>query len=186
MHRTSALVLGALLALAGVGMPVRSETFRSGWPPFEIDYPDGWKLREPEGELRTRAVGPGSAMNVSVAAAIRPDLDADRFTDANLERIADELAAATADALREFEVIESGKAQLGGKPAAYFVYRALVDFRKGPVKTVGIYYATAHRGLVYSVTGVTLERRRKHVEPQILASIRSFRFTDQSETAGAE
>ena len=77
-------------ASSHVAFPVRSETFQSNTPPFAIDYPKGWKIRDGEGGLATRAVGPGSAMNVSVAAASRPDLDADRFSDADLDRIADE------------------------------------------------------------------------------------------------
>ena len=187
MRRTSALALAALLLLLGaVGIPVRAETFRSDTPPFSIDYPKGWKIREGEGGLRTRAVGPGSAMNVSVAAAKRPDFDADRFSDAELDQIADELAAATAAALKDFQLIERGKAQLGGKPAAYFVYRAVVELPKGPVETVGLYYATAHRGLVYSVTGVMQARLQSRMEPAILAAIRSFRFTDASAPPGAE
>ena len=58
------------------------------------------------------------------------------------------------------------------------MYRAVVELPKGPVETVGLYYATAHRGLVYSVTGVMQARHQKRLEPAILQSIRSFRFTD--------
>ena len=180
MRRTSAVALGALLLLTHVGIPVRAETFQSSTPPFAIDYPKGWRIREGEGGLRTRAVGPGSAMNVSVAAASRPDFDADQFSDAELDRIAEELAAATAGALKGFQLLERGKTQLGGKPAVYFVYRAVVELPKGPVATVGLYYATAHRGLVYSVTGVTQEKLRKRMQPAILEAIRSFRFTEAS------
>jgi hypothetical protein len=125
-------------------------------------------------------------MNVSVAAASRPDFDADDFTAAELDQIADGLVAATAGALKDFHLIERGKAQLGGKRAAYFVYRAVVELQDGPVRTVGLYYATAHRGLVYSVTGVTQERLRERMEPAILGAIRSFRFTDASAPPGAE
>jgi len=185
MRLASALALGALLTLGTVGFPVRAETFQSQTPPFAIDYPKGWKLREGEGGLRTRAVGPGSAMNVSVAAASRPDFDADRFSDAELDRIADELAAATAGALKDFRLLERGKAQLGGKPAAYFMYRATVELPRGPVETVGLYYATAHRGLVYSVTGVTQEKLRKRMQPAIVESIRSFRFLEAATPDGA-
>jgi hypothetical protein len=182
--RSTSLVLGVLLVC--VGIPVRSETFQSSTPPFSIDYPRGWTVKEGEGELLTRAVGPGSAMNVSVAAASRPDFDADNFSDAELERIAEELAAATAGALKGFQVLERGKAQLGGKRAAYFLYRAVVELPKGDVETVGLYYATAHRGLVYSVTGVTQERLRKRMQPKIVESIRSFRFLPASAPPGAE
>jgi hypothetical protein len=168
------------LALAFVAFPVRSETYRNAGPPFSIDYPDGWKILPGEGGLATRAVGPGSAMNVSVAAARRPDFDAERFTGAELEEIADELAAATAHALRDFELIERGRAELGGKPAAFFSYRAVVDQPGGPIETVGHYVATAHRGLVYSVTGVTQRRLQRRMQPLILKSIRSFRFGDAS------
>jgi hypothetical protein len=186
MRRTSALALGALLLVCHVGIPVRAETFQSDTPPFSIDYPKGWKIRDGEGGLRTRAVGPGSAMNVSVAAASRPDFDADSFSADELEQIADGLVAATAGALKDFQLIERGRAQLGGKPAAYFVYRAVVEQPDGHVKTVGLYYATAHRGLVYSVTGVTQERLRERMEPAILRAIRSFRFGDASAPADAK
>ncbi len=186
MRRTSALALGVLLLASDVGIPVRAETFRSNTPPFSIDYPKDWEIREGEGELRTRAVGPGSAMNVSVAAASRPDFDADHFSDAELDRIADDLAATTAGALKDFQLLDRGKAQLGGKPAAYFVYRAVVELPKGRVATIGFYYATAHRGLVYSVVGVTQEKLRKRMQPAILEAIRSFRFTDASTPPSAE
>jgi hypothetical protein len=169
-------IVALLLTLAGVAFPVRSETYRNPGPPFVIDYPDGWKILPGEGGLATRAIGPGSAMNVSVAAARRPDFDAERFTGAELEQIADDLAAATAGALRGFELIERGRAELGGKPAAFFSYRAVVDSPKGPVETVGHYVATAHRGLVYSVAGVTQQRLQRRMQPLILKSIQSFRF----------
>jgi hypothetical protein len=174
------------VALAFVGFPVRSETFRSSGPPFSIEYPDGWKILPAEGGLLTRAVGPGSAMNVSVAAASRPDFDADRFSDAELDRIAQELADATAGALEGFELLERGKAKLGGKPAAFFRYRAVVQSPKGSVETIGIYYATAHRGLVYSVTGVTRARLARRTQPEIIGAIQSFRFPETSAPGGAE
>jgi hypothetical protein len=176
MRRSFCLAFALLLAAAHVPFPVRSETFTSSTPPFAIDYPEGWKVRDGEGGLVTRAVGPGSAMNVSVAAAQRPDLDADRFSEADLERIADELAAATAGALEGFELLERGRAKLGGKPAAFFRYRAVVQQPSGPVETVGLYYATAHRGLVYSVTGVTQAKLARRTQPAIVAAIQSFRF----------
>jgi hypothetical protein len=172
---------GLALALVLVGFPVRSETYRNPGPAFSIDYPEGWKILPGEGGLATRAVGPGSAMNVSVAAASRPDFDADTFSDAQLEQIAQELADATAGALADFELLERGKARLGGKPAAFFRYRATVEQPAGRVETVGIYYATAHRGLVYSVTGVTQAKRARRTQPAILDAIESFRF----ETGGA-
>jgi hypothetical protein len=162
--------------LAGVSFPVRSETVRNAVPPFSIDYPDGWKVLPGEGELLTRAIGPGSAMNVSVAAARRPDFDADRFSEGDLERIAQELAAATAGALEGFELLETGKGRLGGKPAAFFRYRATVQQPKGAVETIGLYYATAHHGLVYSVTGVTQAKLARRTQPDIIEAIRSFRF----------
>ena len=171
---------GLALALAFVAFPVRSEVYRNAGPPFSIDYPDGWTILPGEGGLATRAVAPGSAMNVSVAAARRPDFDAEHFTGAELEEIADELAAATARALRGVELIERGRAELGGKPAAFFSYRAVVDQPGGPVETVGHYVATAHRGLVYSVTGVTQRRLQRRMQPLILKSIQSFRFGDAS------
>ena len=177
------VVAGLALALALVAFPVRSEVYRNPGPPFSIDYPEGWKILPGEGGLATRAIGPGSAMNVSVAAARRPDFDADRFTGAELERIADELAAATAGALRGFELIERGRAELGGKPAAFFSYRAVVDQPGGPVETVGHYVATAHRGLVYSVTGVTQRKLQRRMQPLILESIQSFRFGDVAAAA---
>ena len=65
---------------------------------------------------------------------------------------------------------------LGGKPAAFFRYRAVVPHPKGPVETIGLYYATAHRGLVYSVTGVTQARLARRNQPAILDAIESFRF----------
>jgi hypothetical protein len=165
-----------VVILVGVSFPVRSETYRNGVPPFAIDYPEGWKLLPGEGELLTRAVGPGSAMNVSVAAARRPDFDASRFSDAELEQIAQELAAATAGALQGFELLETGKGRLGGKPAAFFRYRAVVQQAKGPVETIGLYYATAHEGLVYSVTGVTQAKLARRMQSKILDAIESFRF----------
>ena len=170
------LVACLALILAGVSFPVRSETVRNAVPPFSIDYPKGWKIRDGEGGLATRAVGPGSAMNVSVAAASRPDFDADRFSDADFERIAQELAAATAGALAGFELLETGKGRLGGKPAAFFRYRATVRQAKCAVETIGLYYATAHHGLVYSVTGVTQAKLARRTQPDIIAAIRSFRF----------
>lgn len=179
-------VASLALALAFVAFPVRSEVYRNPGPPFSIDYPGGWKILPGEGGLATRAIGPGSAMNVSVAAARRPDFDADRFTGAELEQIADELAAATAGALRDFELIERGRAELGGKPAAFFSYRAVVDQPSGPVETVGHYVATAHRGLVYSVTGVTQKKLQRRMQPLILKSIQSFRFGDASVEAPAQ
>ena len=166
-----------VLALVHVAKPVRSETYRNPGPPFSIEVPDGWKILPGEGGLATRAIGPGSAMNVSVAAASRPDFDADRFTGAELEQMAHRLAAATASALRSFELIESGRAELGGKPAAYFHYRAVVDSPSGRVATVGHYVATAHEGLVYSVTGVTQRRLQRRMQPEIMKAIQSFRFT---------
>jgi hypothetical protein len=182
-HRLAACLATALVA---VGIPVRSETFRSSGPPFSIDYPDGFRILPAEGELLTRAVGPGSAMNVSVAASRRPDLDAERFSDADLDRIADELAAATAAALEGFELLERGKAELGGKPAAFFRYRAVVKLPKGAVETVGLYFATAHRGLVYSVTGVTQAKLARRMQPAMLASVHSFRFEDAGAARPAE
>jgi hypothetical protein len=164
------------LALVCVGFPVRSETYRNAGPPFSIDYPKGWKVLSGEGELVTRAIGPGSAMNVSVAAARRPDFDADTFSDAELDQIAQELANATAAALEGFELLEKGKGKLGGKPAAYFRYRASVNTPKGPVETIGLYYATAHRGLVYSVTAVTQARLARRMQPEMIDAIQSFRF----------
>ena len=177
----------AWLALAlAFPFPVRSETYRNAGPPFSIDYPKGWKILPGEGGLATRAVGPGSAMNVSVAAARRPDFDAESFTGAELEEIADALAAATAGALQDFELIERGRAELGGKHAAFFSYRAVIDQPGGdPVETVGHYVATAHRGLVYSVTGVTQRKLQRRMQPLILESIRSFRFGDPSAAAPA-
>jgi hypothetical protein len=170
------LVACLVAILVGVSFPVRSETYRSAGPPFAIDYPDGWKILPGEGELLTRAVGPGSAMNVSVAAARTPDFDADRFSHADLERIGRELAAATAGALEGFELLETGTGRLGGKPAAFFRYRAVVRQPDGPVETIGLYYATAHRGLVYSVTGVTQARLARRTQAAIQGAIRSFRF----------
>jgi len=184
MHRSFAIAFALLLASIPVAFPVRSETFQSNTPPFAIDYPNGWRVRDGEGGLATRAVGPGSAMNVSVAAASRPDFDADRFSDADLDRIADELAAATAGALEGFELLERGKAKLGGKPAAFFRYRAVVQQPDGPVETVGLYYATAHRGLVYSVTGVTQAKLARRTQPVIVAAIQSFRFLDAGAPGG--
>ena len=178
--------LALLLALAHVANPVRPETYRNPGPPFAIDYPDGWKILPGEGGLATRAIGPGSAMNVSVAAARSPDFDVDRFTGAELEQIADELAAATAGALRSFELIERGRAELGGKPAAWFSYRAVVDSPGGRVETVGHYVATAHQGLVYSVTGVTQQRLQRRMQPEIMKAIRSFRFTEPAAPRPAE
>ncbi len=176
MSRPAAACLAVALAL--VAFPVRSETYVSSGPRFAIDYPEGWKVLPGEGGLATRAVGPGSAMNVSVTAASRPDFDAERFTGAELEQIASRLAAATAGALRGFELIDRGRAELGGKPAAFFSYRALVDSPSGTVETVGHYFATAHRGLVYSVTGVTQKRLQRRMQPVILEAVRSFRFND--------
>jgi hypothetical protein len=115
-------------------------------------------------------------MNLSVAAARRPDFDADRFSDAELDAIAKELAAATAGALEGFELLETGKGRLGGKPAAFFRYRAVVQQPQGPVETIGLYYATAHRGLVYSVTGVTQAKLARRTQPAIRDAIESFRF----------
>ena len=181
MHRTLAIAFALLLASSLVAFPVRSETFQSNTPPFAIDYPKGWKVRDGEAGIATRAVGPGSAMNVSVAAASRPDFDGDRFSDAELDRIASELAAATSGALEGFELLERGKAKLGGKPAAFFRDRAVVQLEGGPVETVGLYYATAHRGLVYSVTGVTQAKLARRMQPAIIDAIQSFRF----EGAGA-
>ena len=186
MKRVSIVGVALLLALAYVPKPVRSETYRNAGPPFSIDYPEGWKILPGEGGLATRAIGPGSAMNVSIAAAKRPDFDAERFTGAELERIADELAAATAGALRGFELLERGRAELGGKPAAYFSYRALVDSPNGSVETVGHYVATAHQGLVYSVTGVTQQRLQRKMQPLILKSIQSFRFGEASAAQPAQ
>jgi hypothetical protein len=125
-------------------------------------------------------------MNVSVAAAKRPDFDADRFSEADLERIADELAAATAGALEGFELLERGRAKLGGKPAAFFRYRAVVQQPSGPVETVGLYYATAHRGLVYSVTGVTQAKLARRNQPAMIDAIQSFRFLDAGAPAEGE
>jgi hypothetical protein len=122
-------------------------------------------------------------MNVSIAAASRPDFDADRFSDADLEQIARELAAATAGALQGFELLETGKARLGGKPAAFFRYRAVVQQPRGPVETIGLYYATAHQGLVYSVTGVTQAKLARRTQPAIQGAIESFRF--ETGAAGA-
>jgi hypothetical protein len=170
------VALSLVLALLGVGNPVRSETHRNSTPPFSIEYPDGWRVLAGERGLATRAVGPGSAMNVSVAAASRPDFDADHFSDAELQQIADGLAAAVAGALADFELLERGPARLGGKRAAYFRYRATVALPEGRVETVGHYVATAHRGLVYSVTGVTQERLVRREQGRILAAIESFRF----------
>jgi hypothetical protein len=186
MQRSLAIAFVLLLASSPVAFPVRSETFQSNTPPFAIDYPKGWKIRDGEGGIATRAVGPGSAMNVSVAAASRPDFDADRFSDADLDRIAGELAAATAGALEEFELLETGRAKLGGKPAAFFRYRAVVQQAKGPIQTVGVYYATAHRGLVYSVTGVTQARLARDTHPAIIDAIQSFRFLDAGAPAEGE
>jgi hypothetical protein len=179
------LVACLAVIVAAVSFPVRAETYRNGVPPFAIDYPDGWRLLPGEGELVTRAVGPGSAMNVSVAAAKRPDFDADRFSDAELDQIAKELAAATAGALQGFELLETGKGRLGGKPAAFFRYRAVVQQPKGPVETIGLYYATAHEGLVYSVTGVTQAKLARRTQPAIIDAIQSFRF-ETSAPAAAE
>jgi hypothetical protein len=176
MSRLAAACLA--LALALVAFPVRSETYVNSGPRFAIDYPEGWRILPGEGGLATRAVGPGSAMNVSVTAASHPDFDAERFTGAELEQIASRLAAATASALRGFELIDRGRAELGGKPAAFFSYRAVVDSANGPVETVGHYFATAHRGLVYSVTGVTQKRLQRRMQPVILEAVRSFRFND--------
>lgn len=186
MRRSLVIAFALLLASSPVAFPVRSETFQSNTPPFAIDYPRGWQIRDGEGGLATRAVGPGSAMNVSVAAAARPDFDADRFSDADLDRIADDLAAATAGALEGFELLERGKAKLGGKPAAFFRYRAVVQLPDGPVETVGLYYATAHRGLVYSVTGVTQAKLARRTQPAIIDAIQSFRFLGASAPPGGE
>jgi hypothetical protein len=174
------------LSLAFVGIPVRSETFRRPGPPFSITYPDGWKLQPGEEGLLTRAIGPGSAMNVSVAAASQADFDADRFSDAELEAIGQRLAASVANDLEDFELLESGIAALGGKRAAYFRWRARSEVPDGPVETVGYYVATAHRGLVYSVTGVTKARLAPRMQPLILAAIGSFRFLDTSVPGEAE
>ena len=187
MTRLSTVVgLAMLLALAHVAKPVRSETYRNPGPPFAIDYPEGWKILPGEGGLATRAIGPGSAMNVSVAAARRPDFDAARFTGDELEEIADELATATAGALDHFELIDRGRAELGGKPAAFFSYRAVVESPSGRVETVGHYVATAHAGLVYSVTGVTQKRLQRRMQPEILKAIQSFRFTGPGAPKPAE
>lgn len=170
------LALCLVLSLPFVGNPVRSETYRNATPPFSIEYPDGWKVLPGAGGLTTRAVGPGSAMNVSVAAASRPDFDADRFSDAELRQIADGLAAAVAGALEGFELLERGPARLGGKRAAYFRYRATVALPEGRVETIGHYVATAHRGRVYSVTGVTQAALARREQARILDAIASFRF----------
>jgi hypothetical protein len=170
------LVSYLALALACVAFPVRSETYRSAGPPFSITYPDGWKVLPGEGELRTRAVGPGGAMNVSIAAAERPDFDADRFSDAQLLQIADGLADAVSSALEDFELLERGPATLGGKRAAYFRYKAVVTLPKGRVETFGHYVATAHRGLVYSVTAVTQSSQARRNQPRLMEAIASFRF----------
>ena len=169
---------GLGLVLACLATPVGSETYHNGTPPFSIEYPDGWKVLPGEGGLATRAVGNGSAMNVSVSAASRPDLDADHFSDEELLRIADGLVAAVAGALHDFELLERGPARLGGKRAAYFRYRAKVDLAGKPVETIGNFIATAHHGLVYSVTGVTRAGLARRTQPQILAAIRSFAFGD--------
>jgi hypothetical protein len=54
----------------------------------------------------------------------------------------------------------------------------VVDQPSGPVETVGHYVATAHRGFVYSVTGVTQRKLQRRMQPLILKSIQSFRFGD--------
>jgi len=54
----------------------------------------------------------------------------------------------------------------------------------GPVETVGLYYATAHRGLVYSVTGVTQAKLARRTQPVIVAAIQSFRFLDAGAPGG--
>lgn len=181
MRRLSVVALAWLLALASVAAPVVAESFHSDVYAFSITYPEGWKLGTGEGEIVTRAIGPGSAMNVSVAAASRPDFDAEGFTGAQLERIAERLATTAAGALKDFALIERDRAQLGGKPAAYFSYRAVVDSPRGAVETVGYYVATAHRGRDYSVTGVTQKRFRARMQRVILEAIGSFRFTDASD-----
>jgi hypothetical protein len=182
----TALVATLALSLLGFALPAGAETYRNATPGFSIDYPDGWKIQPGEGELRTSAVGPGSAMNVSVAAASRPDFDADRFSDAELQRIGDRLAASVAGELKNFELVERGAATLGGKRAAYFRWRALSELPSGRVETVGYYVATAHRGLVYSVTGVTQARLAKRMQPRILDAIESFRFVETSVPGEAE
>jgi hypothetical protein len=131
------------LSLAVVGNPVRSETYRSATPDFSIDHPDGWKVLPGEEELSTRAIGPGSAVNVSVAAASRPDFDADQFTAAEPLRIADGLVATVAGVLGDFELLERGPARLGGKRAAYFRYRAVVQKPDGRVETLRHYIAAS-------------------------------------------
>jgi hypothetical protein len=60
----------------------------------------------------------------------------------------------------------------------FFSYRAVVDGPDGSVETVGHYVATAHRGLVYSVTGVTQRSRQRETQPEIMKAIQSFRFLD--------
>jgi hypothetical protein len=120
-----------------------------------------------------------------VAASSRSDFDADRFTDEQLLEIADRLAASVARALRDFELVERGLAQLGGKRAAYFRWRALAETDGGSVETTGYYVATAHRGLVYSVTGVTQAQAARRTHPLIVKSIQSFRFLDASAPASA-
>jgi len=116
MRRLSVVALAWLLALASVAAPVVAESFHSDVYAFSITYPEGWKLGTGEGEIVTRAIGPGSAMNVSVAATSRPDFDAEGFTGAQLERIAERLATTAAGALKGFALIERDRAQLGGKP----------------------------------------------------------------------
>lgn len=164
--------------ILAIGAPLEAETYRNPGPPFEIDYPAGWKILPGDRGIATRAVGPGGSINVSVSAASRPDFDASDFTGAELEQIADGLVAATASALQGFELDERGRTELGGKPAAFFTYRAVVDGPEGAIATVGRYVATAHRGLIYGVAGVSEQRAPRRVTRAIDAAIRSFRFVD--------
>ena len=172
------LALCLALALVVVAKPVRPETYHNPGPRFSITYPEGWKVLPGGDGLATRAIGPGSAMNVSVAAASRPDFDADQFTDEELMHVADGLVAEVAGALEHFELLERGPATLGGKRAAYFRYRATVEMPSGRVETIGLYVATARQGLVYSVTGVTQARLTRRTQPLIMAAIQSFRFPE--------
>ena len=125
-------------------------------------------------------------MNVSVAAASRPDFDADHFSDAELDRIADELAAATAGALEGFELLERGKAKLGGKPAAFFRYRAVVQLPEGNGRDRGPLLRDRAPRPRLQRDGRDPGEARRRTQPAIIDAIQSFRFLDAGAPAEGE
>lgn len=149
---------------------------------FSIRFPEGWKLKDGDGEsVVKQAFGPTrGAMNVSIA---RPDEDRLRaLGPASLEEALNLLMESSVHSLvlqLAGEVESQSLGVVNGQPAAYCAVKAVhLDHETGRTPMVFQQILCLKHSLIYMVTAAVREADLQHFDAAIKESFASFTIAD--------